>query len=203
MRKAGIAEAILSLTTSRDHAASIAGDLVQQAPFKGATWFWGSLVRTTASLTWKAFAEAPVRVTGLALLGLFLQMFYMLVIQVPIVLLHLGLSTARRPVPSQPAEFNFAATAGWEYMFAFLVASYFIGKWLARRAPQKELAVYVGVWFVAHILWIPMLALIPGLNQSVPTLADLAMDIVATVIGGLCVFAGVRSMRRRMAPVGE
>ena len=191
MHKAGIAEAILSLTTSRDHAASIAGDLVQQAPFKGASWFWGSLVRTTASLTWKAFTEAPVRVTGLALLGLFLQMFYMLVIQVPIVLLHLGIG--RRAVESP----------GWEYMFAFLVASYFIGKWLARRAPQKELAVYVGVWFVAHILWIPMLALIPGLNQSVPTLADLAMDIVATVIGGLCVFAGVRSMRRRMAPVGE
>ena len=191
MRKAGIAEAILSLTTSRDHAASIAGDLVQQAPFKGASWFWGSLVRTTASLTWKAFAEAPVRVTGLALLGLFLQMFYMLVIQVPIVLLHLGIG--RRSVESP----------GWEYMFAFLVASYFIGKWLARRAPQKELAVYVGVWFVAHILWIPMLVLIPGLNQSVPSLSDLAMDIVATVIGGLCVFAGVRSMRRRMAPAGE
>jgi hypothetical protein len=191
MRKAGIAEAILSLTTSRDHAASIAGDLVQQAPFKGASWFWGSLVRTTASLTWKAFTEAPVRVTGLALLGLFLQMFYMLVIQVPIVLLHLGIG--RRAVESP----------GWEYMFAFLVASYFIGKWLARRAPQKELAVYVGVWFVAHILWIPMLGLIPGLNQSVPSLSDLAMDIVATVIGGLCVFAGVRSMRRRMAPVGE
>ena len=191
MRKAGIAEAILSLTTSRDHAASIAGDLVQQAPLRGAMWFWGSLVRTTASLTLKAFTEAPVRVTGLALLGLFLQMFYMIVIQVPIVLLHLGIG--RRSVESP----------GWEYMFAFLVASYFIGKWLARRAPQKELAVYVGVWFVAHILWIPMLALIPGLNQSVPTLADLAMDIVATVIGGLCVFAGVRSMRRRMAPVGE
>jgi len=191
MRKAGIAEAILSLTTSRDHAASIAGDLVQQAPFKGAMWFWGSLVRTTASLTLKAFTEAPVRVTGLALLGLFLQMFYMIVIQVPIVLLHLGIG--RRSVESP----------GWEYMFAFLVASYFIGKWLARRAPQKELAVYVGVWFVAHILWIPMLVLIPGLNQSVPSLADLAMDIVATVIGGLCVFAGVRSMRRRMAPAGE
>jgi len=113
------------------------------------------------------------------------------VIQVPIVLLHLGIG--RRSVESP----------GWEYMFAFLVASYFIGKWLARRAPQKELAVYVGVWFVAHILWIPMLVLIPGLNQSVPSLSDLAMDIVATVIGGLCVFAGVRSMRRRMAPAGE
>jgi len=191
MRKAGIAEAILSLTTSRDHAASIAGDFVQQAPVMGAMWFWGSLVRTTASLTLKAFTEAPVRVTGLALLGLFLQMFYMIVIQVPIVLLHLGIG--RRSVESP----------GWEYMFAFLVASYFIGKWLARRAPQKELAVYVGVWFVAHILWIPMLVLIPGLNQSVPSLSDLAMDIVATVIGGLCVFAGVRSMRRRMAPAGE
>ena len=191
MRKAGIAEAILSLTTSRDHAASIAGDLVQQAPLRGAMWFWGSLVRTTASLTLKAFTEAPVRVTGLALLGLFLQMFYMIVIQVPIVLLHLGIG---RPSVESP---------GWEYMFAFLVASYFIGKWLARRAPQKELAVYVGVWFVAHILWLPMLALIPGLYQSAPSLADLTMDIVATVIGGLCVFAGVRSMRRRMAPVGE
>src|SRR6187397_1784508 len=115
MRKAGIAEAILSLTTSRDHAASIAGDLVQQAPLKGVTWFWGSLVRTTASLTLKAFTEAPVRVTGLALLGLFLQMFYMLVIQVPIVLLHLGIGRRAAESPC------------WEYMFAFLVASYFIG----------------------------------------------------------------------------
>jgi hypothetical protein len=207
MRKAGIAEAILSLTTSGDHAAAIAGDLVQQAPLKGAMWFWGSVVRTTTSLTWKAFTEAPLRVTGLALLGMLLHMFYIIVIQVPIILLHLGLSgelsTARRPVPSEPAEFNFTATAGWEYMFAFLVASYLIGRWLAKRAPQRELAVYVGVWFVAHMLWIPMLMLIPGLTFPVPSLSDLAMDVAATVIGGLGVFAGVRSMRRRMAPVGE
>jgi hypothetical protein len=107
MRKTDAAEAILSLTTSRDHAASIAGDLVQQAPLKGTIWFWGSLVGTTASLTWKAFTEAPLRITGLGLVGLLVQIFYMILIEVPLVLLRLGLAMKRLTVAREP-------TAGFE-----------------------------------------------------------------------------------------
>ena len=200
MRKTDAAEAILSLTTSRDHAASIAGDLVQQAPLKGTIWFWGSLVGTTASLTWKAFTEAPLRITGLGLVGLLVQIFYMILIEVPLVLLRLGLAMKRLTVAREPTA-GFETTVNspaWEYTLVFLFVSFLIGRWVARRAPGKELVVYATIWVTAHILWIPVLNLIPSAGQTLPTLRDLGLDVIATAIGGLAALVGVRSMRRRL-----
>jgi hypothetical protein len=65
-----IAEWILHLVTSRDRATSTVGDLVEQAATRGVFWFWSGVLRTAASLLWRDVAENPARVTGVACIGL-------------------------------------------------------------------------------------------------------------------------------------
>ena len=201
MRRADAAEWILSLTTSQDRATSIAGDLVEQARLYGARWFWSSLIRTTGSLAWRAFTDAPLRLTGMAVVGALIQAIYTILLMLGIVFGHvavmvvLGLGTEGTFLDLDPGP----SVLAWEMesMAAFLVASFFLGKWLARKAPQRELAVYATIWFIFHLLWIPSLLISTGGAQILPTVVpDVLMDIVATVLGGMCTLLGVKRVRR-------
>src|SRR5579871_1596728 len=69
-RSVNVAEWFLALVTTRDRAASTIGDLTEGAAARGAVWFWSGVLRTAASLLWRNIAEQPVRMTGLAFLGL-------------------------------------------------------------------------------------------------------------------------------------
>jgi hypothetical protein len=198
MSRADVAEWILSLTTSRDHAASIAGDLAQQAPEYGARWFWASMIRAAASLTWRGFTDAPLRMSGLAALGLILQFFYALLIVTPIAVAHIVIVLALQQ-PRGAAGFDVYENPVWEAAIAFMIASFFLGKWIARRAPQRELVVYAVIWFIGHIIWIPMNVVFTGGVQVLPTLFELTMDAVGTAAGFLFVLAGIKRMRRKMA----
>jgi len=205
MRRTDAAEWFLSLTTSRDHAAAIAGDLAQQAPQLGTRWFWTSLLRAAASLTWRGFADAPLRMSGLGLVGLLLLIIYAVLFMIPITLAHFAIAVARfQAPPGTPpgtGEVGFAVaglSSVWESAVAFMIATFFLGKWLARRAPQRELVVYAVIFFVAHVLWIPINIAFPVGEQVLPTPFDVAMDVVGTVVGLLFFFAGVRRQRRKM-----
>src|SRR5580658_4696248 len=70
MRNIHIAEYILGLVTSRERAASIVGDFAEEAATRGVVWFWSGILRTATSLLWRGVAENPVRVTGVAFIGL-------------------------------------------------------------------------------------------------------------------------------------
>jgi hypothetical protein len=196
-----VAEWLLSLTTSRDHACAIAGDLAQQSPQYGATWFWTSVMRTLVSLTWRAFTEAPLKVTGIACLALLLQSVYMIGISLWLAFMRLAFALTSNsntpPVAGDPG-FDIATFSPLmlEAMAIFFVTSYFIGKWIARRAPQRELAVYVAVWFLAHLIRIPLQFLTTGGVQA-PGLSDLAAYLLATVGGFLSAFVGVTRVRRQ------
>jgi hypothetical protein len=74
MRSIHIAEGILALVTSRDRAASTVGDLVEEATARGVFWFWSGVLRTAASLLWRAVADRPARMTGLAFRGLAIEL---------------------------------------------------------------------------------------------------------------------------------
>jgi hypothetical protein len=139
-------------------------------------------------------------VTGLAFMGMVLQMGCMILIAVPILLGRFAFLLAVRAHPEQAsAGFEVAVSTQWETIVAGLVASFWIGKWIARKAPERELVVYAGIWFIAHILWIPMVVVITGGSQMLPSMFDLAMDIVGTMGGALCTFAGVKRMRRKLS----
>jgi hypothetical protein len=142
-----------------------------------------------------------MRVTGLAFRGMFRQIVCMILVVVPIFLVRFAFLITLRSHPEQGSVgFTVAAVSSpWESIVAFLVASFLIGKWIARKAPEGELVVYVGIWFIAHFLWLPMVMVISGGSQMLPSLSDLAIDIVATVGGALCAFAGVKRMRRKLS----
>jgi len=138
MHNIHIAEWILSLVTSRDRAASTVGDLAEEAAARGVVWFWSGILRTAASLLWRDVSENPVRVTGLAFLGL--------AVYIGIDLLHAGLSGvaffwAARAIGPPPHPLHLDSI-GWKIWFAapIPVSSLCIGRILARWAPGRELA---------------------------------------------------------------
>jgi pimeloyl-ACP methyl ester carboxylesterase len=69
MPDASLAQALLSLFTTRDRAESIAGDLIEERDGRGSAWFWFHVVRTTFALFTSAFASAPVKTLALVALG--------------------------------------------------------------------------------------------------------------------------------------
>jgi hypothetical protein len=135
MHIANIAERILALVTTRDRAASTVGDLTEGVATRGLVWFWSGVLRTAASLLWRDVAEQPVRVTGLAFLGL--------VVYIGIDLAFAGLSGAaffRGAMASgHPLHLG---SVGWKLWFTapVLVSSLLIGRMLAHWAPRRELA---------------------------------------------------------------
>jgi len=146
MRSARVAEWILSLVTSPDRAAATVGDLMEAANRYGAVWFWTGVLRTAFSTLWQDFAGAPARMMGLAFRGFLMQFAYLLgfalvlVIGGGIVGLFAGLywnpTTPTAGLLSPPIE-PLAGTLG---VAISLLASFQIGRWLARRSPGRELA---------------------------------------------------------------
>lgn len=130
MRSIRIAEELLALVTSRERAASTVGDLAETAVIRGAVWFWFSVFHTAASLVLREITGHPVRVTGLALAGA--------AIDFAIGLLFAGVSGV---------VFFFLANVlrfpGWDIWVpaGTLITSVFIGRFLARLAPGREMAV--------------------------------------------------------------
>ena len=62
MRDTTRAETLLSLFTSSDCAAAIAGDLTEERWHRGSSWFWQHVLRTTLALWRSALAGAPLMV---------------------------------------------------------------------------------------------------------------------------------------------
>lgn len=69
MRDTTRAERLLSLFTSPDCAAAIAGDLTEERRHRGSSWFWQHVVRTMLALWRRALADAPLMVLMLAAAG--------------------------------------------------------------------------------------------------------------------------------------
>lgn len=69
MRDTTRAERLLSLFTSPDCAAAIAGDLTEERWQRGSSWFWQHVVRTMLALWRRALADAPLMVVMLAVAG--------------------------------------------------------------------------------------------------------------------------------------
>jgi hypothetical protein len=183
MLKAEFAELILSTTLPPGPAASITGDLVEETRARGPLWFWITLLRTAASASWRAFAEAPFRLAFWALAGLAGQFLCSIAISVPIAILMLW-SPNRMAFPeSDRQNINFIlTTVGVAFLF---------GKWLGRNVPYRELPVYVIVSITPHIfikvltIWIEL----PAYDRSWIVAA------VATAIGPIFTLAGIKRGR--------
>jgi len=69
MRNTDRAETLLSLFTSRECAAAIAGDLTEEQQGRGPIWFWCQVAGSMVALWRKGVADAPLAVFGLATAG--------------------------------------------------------------------------------------------------------------------------------------
>src|SRR5690349_5887002 len=67
MRKAAMAEWILSLVVAPDRAATTVADLIEDASTHGVSWFWSSVLRTALSHVFRDLSAAPFRLMRLAL----------------------------------------------------------------------------------------------------------------------------------------
>jgi|SRR5579862_9623741 len=134
MHSMHIAEWILGLVTSRDRAASTVGDLVEVGADRGVIWFWSGILRTAASLVWRGFAENPVRVMGVAFLGLAVDVTASVLLAAVS-----GIVFFFAARNGHQAQLNSAwCTIGLEA--PVLVISLWIGRILARWAPGRELS---------------------------------------------------------------
>jgi hypothetical protein len=169
MRSIHLAEWILALVTSRDRAASTAGDLAERAAARGAVWFWFAVLRTAASLLWRDVAEKPARPAVLAFAGL----------AVLVAVDYLGaalngaaffISAYRTGRPPQ------LGSIGWTiWSSAPLLTSLGIGRMLARWAPGRELAACL---MYAILLSIYNLVPLPAFDGGIEVSALLCMLIV-------------------------
>jgi hypothetical protein len=76
MRRADLAEAILSLAAPRERAASITGDFLEEHP--GAFRFWFLVGRTTVAQAWRQLAAEPKAIAGIVIRGMIAEFGYFL-----------------------------------------------------------------------------------------------------------------------------
>jgi hypothetical protein len=199
MRKADIAEGFLSLTTTPERASATAGDLLQEASARGPLWFWSSLFRTTATLAWRNFSEAPWGLTKLAMKSMWFGSFYGLAAVLCVIIVHLVISIGvavslglsfKETVNPRDSVLTFYAT------LAFLASSFMMGKWLAKNAPYRELSVFVlsGVCF--RLFWASLLLIRWPQTWEGWTAGDIALDIFFMIVGTVFVYAGVEREER-------
>jgi hypothetical protein len=77
-----LAELLLALVAPRDRAAAAVGDLLEDMPRRGRTWFWLSMLRTAAGCVWRDITAAPLRMAAAAAVGWFGYMLLVLLLLV-------------------------------------------------------------------------------------------------------------------------
>lgn len=156
MRSIHIAEWILRLVTSRDRAASTAGDLAEEAATRGAIWFWSGALRTAASLLWQGVTESSARITGVAFLAL--------AVDVVTSLLLVNLSAVAFFVAAWSGHKVQLNSVWWTIGLEAppLVVSLLIGRMLARQAPGRELSACLVYAILGSILSFIMMFVSPG-----------------------------------------
>jgi hypothetical protein len=145
MLSARVAEWILSQVLPPDRAGCTVGDWLEDATDRGRLWFWSCVFRTVVWRIWIDIAESPFFLVTLALRG-WLYSFWLMVgtyfglfvgvcILTPIVLLAGYLARQLHWQPSWPPASSALITQAWIGWCWFQT-----GRWIARRAPGRELA---------------------------------------------------------------
>ena len=211
MRKADIAEWVLSLTTTPERASSTAGDLLEGATTRGTVWFWASLVRTTASLVWRSWTEAPLTIASVALRATLLQIGVLIgvltattavsLIVVAVVLVFSRLKPELVIKPGPDALWIEIAVWGTVIVMA-AIGTFLIGKWIARRSPGRELPACIAYLLAQRVLWFVIQTLIGSDYEeySSPWIAFLALGQLLEIAA---LFAGVHRVRSRRAMLSQ
>jgi len=199
MRSTRVAEWILAQVTSRERAEAVIGDLLEKVPAHGQLWFWWSVVTTAVALVWRDVAANPMRMLGLAVVALLLQ--YVLLIPLFVVTwfsFAMIAAVMRRP-EFPPPQLTFwtshptvAAVIIWCVM---ALIQFYVGRWLARRSRDHELApcvAYSIVGLTFNLAWL-LSGAQPGVLHTLRTIALTPLF----VLWDLPIYAGAVSVRRK------
>ena len=74
MRDGRLAESLLSLVTPPDRARSTVGDFLEEAAWRGRSWFWWCVARTAAAHVRESLQAAPLRMAAFAVVVWFVYM---------------------------------------------------------------------------------------------------------------------------------
>ena len=141
---------------------------MEQTGNSTAPQFWFSLIRIGASLALRSMTEAPLRVAGLSLTGILIQVLYSAMTF--LVLLPFLVVPWAGPLLESP-------------VITTIPVSYFFGKWLARHAPNREFVVFVGTMIPRVILGILVLLIDFGPNRTNWDLTTFVFSILMTFVG--------------------
>jgi hypothetical protein len=204
MRKERIAEWILSQVTSRERAVTTVGDLTESAVTRGAGWFWSGVLRTTGSLLWRGFADAPRPMLGLAFRAWLLSMCFALASVVCIIVLagFWGIAVGMF-ARADGAGVGWATSAiakllckaaGWGVA---MLCQFQVGRWVAQRAPGRELSVWLALTMMQ---WIPSLVVGLGVMLATGDSGWLPVGLNPQILAlALPLLAGALWVRRRAA----
>jgi hypothetical protein len=203
MRSARVAEWILSQVLPPERAVSTVGDWMEDKAERGGLWFWSSVFRTVLSRVWSDFAESPGFMVGLALRG-WLYEFWLIAcisvglisILVPVVLLSGYLARQLHWHPSWPDHaskqvliaLGGQVSAGW--------CQFQAGRWIARRAPGKELAAGVAACLTPMALFflvglVSMHFLASEINGFIASHPDNSVSVQTSLPSGIFLLAGI------------
>ncbi len=158
MRDGIVAEWILRLVTTPDRAASIAGDLLEEASSRGIVWFWLNLFGTVASQLFEELRDARLRMLWLAVSGLVESWF------VTMAFLNIAIQVWMRFWPHWIAP-NAVYIPAWGYYALLYVANtvgtFLVGWDVARRSDRRELPAGIAAT-LAFGLFVIMIVLTSG-----------------------------------------
>jgi hypothetical protein len=147
MRRASIAEWVLATVTEPARAATIVGDLLEEPSTREGARFWLHVLRSTGSLLWSGFASEPRFMLGLAGRAWLL----MLGLQVLTVVLAFGLFGLLGTAFAAVTGRHFVLWANiWKLLNAAIAiwVAYPIGRWVASRAPGREVSAFLAMLVV-------------------------------------------------------
>lgn len=180
MRKADIAEWILSLTTTRDRAAATAGDLMEEGSTRGNLWFWSSLLKTSAAHIWRAWLDAPLRMAVLAYGAILFEIAFLAGSAVVVLA---GTQVLQSGTVGLMAGAVDASTAFALLGIQLHICEFLIGRWLARFAPGRELAACVAYSVASQICWLVIVRPFDGLVPPLLVFTQLIALLVGAVLG--------------------
>lgn len=156
MHSTHIAEWILGLVTSRDRAVSTVGDLVEEASSRGMVWFWSGILRISASLLWRGVAENPLRLAGVAFIGLAVDVVASLLAAALSGLVFFFVARSGHQLQGNSVWWTIGLDA------PTLLLSLWIGRMLARWAPGRELSACLAYGILGSLFSLVLMFVAPG-----------------------------------------
>jgi hypothetical protein len=198
------AEWILSQVLPPDRAASTIGDWLEDAPKRGNIWFWSCVLRTTTSAIRNDLTDRPFGMLGLTLRGcLVCALLTWLAVSLWFTAMSpffIAFAICKGLKIAIPGAVNaiWLVSGTLTGLFAQAWCQYQTGRWIARRAPGREMAACL-----VFCLLLPMVFRLAGVVMTAALYVTrphipLTMPIViaSNTVYIFAAFAGAQYVRR-------